>query len=123
MRKAQIITLTAALALALTTAAGGGTSGQATVRFIDLIPVKVRGAHFIPREDVRVTLRAGDAKRLRTAPTSASGAFTVDFGTLRKKDRCSGSVAVVAVGDRGDRAAYRLPPMACPTAAAAERSE
>ena len=109
-------TLTAVLMLALTTAAGGGTTGPPTVRFIDLIPVKVRGAHFVPREDVRVTLRAGEAKRVRTAHTSAHGGFTVDFGTLRKRDRCSGSVAIVAVGDSGDRASYRLPPMACPTA-------
>jgi hypothetical protein len=123
MCKKQITALAAALTLALTAAAGAGTGGPPTVRFVDLIPVKVQGAHFAPREDVRVTLRAGDAKRLRTTRTSAAGGFTVDFGTLRRKDRCSGSVAVVAVGDSGDRASYRLPPMACPTAAAAERSE
>ena len=92
----------------------------ATVRFSGLRPiVTVRGAHFAPLEDVRVTLRAGTAKRVRIARTSAAGTFAVSLGTIRKADRCSGAVAVVASGESGARASYRLPQMACPTAATA----
>jgi hypothetical protein len=87
------------------------------LRFIDLSPVKARGAHFRPHERLRLTLRAGGTKRIRTTRTSATGVFTVDFGTLQKQDRCSGSVSVVAVRAGGKRVSYTLPPMECPTAA------
>ena len=75
----------------------------------------MRGSHFVPGERVKVTLRAGTATRVRTIRVASGGGFTVDFGTLEDRDRCSGSVAVTATGARGDRAFYKLPSMACPT--------
>jgi len=119
MSNAQVSTLVAALALALalTTVAGAGTAGPPTVRFVRMTPAKVRGAQFIPSESVRVTLRAGSVKRVRTTRASASGGFTVDFGLLREKDRCGVAMTLTAVGGHGDRATYRLPPRGCTTTA------
>jgi hypothetical protein len=106
--------LTAALAAG--PAAGASAGVQASVRFLDLVPVTVRGAHFAPSEQVRVTVWAGTSKHVRTVQASAAGGFTVGFGTLARADRCSGTVAISAVGVRGDRAAFKLPPMMCPVA-------
>ena len=64
---------------------------------------------------MKVTLRAGTAVRVRTVHASTRGGFAVGFGTLREQDRCSGSVAVAAVGMQGNHASYKLPSMACPT--------
>jgi hypothetical protein len=113
-------TFVAAALVAALVLAPGATSGPGanpSVRFFNLIPVKVRGAHFVPGERVRLTLRAGAATRVRTAVASERGSFAVSFGRLAEKDRCSGSVAVTAVGAKGNRAAYRLPGMACPATA------
>jgi hypothetical protein len=66
---------------------------------------------------VTVTLRAGVTKRARTVRASRGGAIAVDFGAIAERDRCSGSVSIVAAGRRGDRAAYRLPTLVCPTGA------
>jgi hypothetical protein len=110
-----------AVALALVTSAGAA-GAEPSLRFFGLDPVKVRGSHFVPGEQVRLTLRAGAAMRVRSATASARGSFAVTFGRLREKDRCSGSVAVTAVGARGNRASYRLPAMACPTKATSANS-
>ena len=117
MRNAGIAALAAALALAAVADAGAGAraGAQPTLRFTALIPATARGTHFVPGEQVRVTLQAGAARLVRTTRASALGTFTVNFGTLAKRDRCSGSVSLTAVGARGDGARYRLPPMACPT--------
>jgi hypothetical protein len=48
---------------------------------------------------------------------TAAGSFIADFGRLRERDRCSGLLAVTAVGARGDRASYKLPSTACPVMA------
>ena len=122
-RKAQVVALAAVVALSLTTAAGAGTSVQPTLRFVRLSPVTVRGAHFIPAETVRVTLRAGTVKRFRVTRTSAVGAFTVGFGFLRESDRCGTVMTLTAVGGQGDRSTYRLPPRECPTAATSRQDD
>jgi hypothetical protein len=112
MRTIHIVVLAAALALVA--GANAGPRLTPSVRFVDLTPAKVHGTHFGARERVRVTLRAGSTKRVRTTRASARGAFAVNFGTLPEQDRCSGSVAVAALGLRGHRALYKLPSMACP---------
>jgi hypothetical protein len=116
MRTIRLTALLAALVLAHLSAAGAvaATTGAPGLRFLDLIPVKVHGSHFVPGERVRLTLRAGAATRVRAARAAAGGGFTVAFGTLAERDRCSGLIAVTAVGARGDRASYKLPATACP---------
>ena len=61
-----------------------------------------------------MTLRAGAATRVRIVRVAPAGGFTVDFGRLQERDRCSSSVSVTAIGAKGDRALYELPGMACP---------
>ncbi len=61
-----------------------------------------------------MTLRAGSVKRVRRVRTSAAGRFVVKFGMLREKDRCGTKMTLVAIGGRGDRAVYKLPPRECP---------
>lgn len=117
MRGSAITALAVTVAALATPVASSGADGKATLRFVRLAPVTVRGAHFLPREAVRVTLRAGSTERVRTTRTLPSGRFTVDFGLLREKDRCGTVITLVAVGGRGDRAVYRLPPRECTTAA------
>jgi hypothetical protein len=112
--------LLAVLALALAppgAAASPSAAPAPSLRFLDLTPALVRGARFAPGERVRVTLRAGTDRRVRTIRAAARGGFTVNFGRLREQDRCSGLVSIAAVGARGDRAFYRLPAMACPAMA------
>jgi hypothetical protein len=105
----------ALLALVISVGCAAAASPSPAVRFTGLLPVHVSGAHFPAGEEVRVTLRAGTDKRVKDAHVSAAGTFIVGFGTLRKSDRCSGFVAVSAVGSSGARASYRLPLMACTT--------
>ena len=112
MKNATIITLAAAFALA--SGAGAGVSASPAIRFVDLTPAKVRGTHFGARELVKVTLWAGSISRVRTTRASTIGSFMVDFGTLDSKDRCSGSVSLLATGARGHTARYKLPAMMCP---------
>src|SRR5262245_37288702 len=114
MRAICLTAVLAALALLTVGAAGAATP---SLRFLDLTPATVRGTGFVPGEQVKLTLRAGTDKRTRTARASAGGAFVVDFGRLREQDRCSGFLAVTAVGARGDHATYKLPAMACPAMA------
>jgi len=113
----RTIRLTACVAAGALAATGAASAATPALRFLALTPATVRGTHFVPREQVKLTLRAGTDMRTRTVRTTAAGAFIVDFGRLREQDRCSGSVAVTAVGARGDRAAYKLPGMACPAMA------
>ncbi len=105
----------AALALAVTGVAGSAVSVPPTVRFAALIPVKVRGLHFIPSERVVVSVLAGKTKIERTVRTTTRGGFLVDFGVIRASDRCSGFMSITATGRRGDHAFYKLPQLECPT--------
>ena len=110
------LALVGALALAAAAAAAAFAVRTPSVRFTSLTPVAVRGAQFVPGERVQVTVFAGKAKLVRSPLASAKGGFTVILGSLATKDRCSGSIAIIAVGKRGDRATYKLPQMACPAA-------
>jgi hypothetical protein len=111
MRHARIVVLAAALALA---AAANASGARPTLGLLDLTPVKVSGVHFLPGERVLVTLRAGTATRIRKIRASTRGAFTVNFGKLKDKDRCSGPVRLSAVGSRRTHTTSKLQVMACP---------
>jgi hypothetical protein len=105
--------LAAVCALVAATAAAGGVATP-SVRFVDLSPVTVKAAGFVPGEQVRSTLDAGTVTRVRTVTVSASGAFTVSFGTIARSDRCDTLIRVVAKGSHGDRATRTLPTLNCP---------
>jgi len=111
------LTAWAATTLALTLVAGAAASIRPSVRFTALIPVKVQGSHFISSERVLVTVHAGKTTLARSVLASQSGGFLINFGVIPARDRCSGSVSITATGRRGDQAVFKLPQMACPTAA------
>ena len=73
----------------------------------------VRGAHFAPREVVRVTFLGPAPRTQRRVRTTATGTFTV---ALPSFDPCTESLTILAAGVRGDDARLKLPQRACPPA-------
>jgi hypothetical protein len=71
----------------------------------------VHGAHFKPRESVRVTFLGPAPRTQRRIRTSAKGTFTVQLPSF---DPCLESLTILATGLRGDRAQLKLPQRACP---------
>jgi hypothetical protein len=71
----------------------------------------VRGAHFAPRETVRVTFLGPAPRTQRRIRTSATGTFTVQLPSF---DPCTESLTILAAGARGDDARLKLPQRACP---------
>lgn len=116
MSRKPIAGAAATFVFAIAAIAGAATGVGPGVRFAGLTPVKVQGSHFIPSEHVLVKVRAGDTRLARMVLVSRGGAFTVNFGAVPARDRCSGFVSITATGRRGDSAAYKLPQMACPMA-------
>lgn len=106
-----------AIGSAFAAGCGAATCTRATpsIRITDLTPqARARGAHFAARERVTVTLRAGDAIRIRRVRAGAGGGFVVSFGALDPNDRCGTTPKVVAVGARGSRATATRPRAECP---------
>jgi hypothetical protein len=110
------LALAAVCALVAATAAEGAVATP-SVRFVDLSPVTVKAAGFVPSEQVRVTLHAGTVTRIRTVTVSSTGSFSVSFGKIASRDRCDTLINVVAKGSHGDRAARTLPTLNCPDSA------
>lgn len=106
----RIIATVLVLLVAAGTQVAGASLGRTapTIRVMNYTPLVVRGAHFHAAE--RVTVRALHV--VRVVRTTASGTFRVRFGAL-STDRCS--LAIVAVGARGDRAQIKARSM-CPPA-------
>jgi hypothetical protein len=96
----------AVVVLGFTIFGGSSRAGRPSLHIVRAAPLTVRGAHFRPREHVRV--RAG-ANAVRTS-ASAEGLFVV---TIRGATRCD-SVRVLARGSAGSYAVVKLlPPPAC----------
>jgi hypothetical protein len=110
------LALAAVCALVAVTAAEGAVATP-SVRFVDLSPVTVKAAGFVPREQVRATLHAGTVTRVRTVTVSSTGTFTLSFGRIAAADRCDTLISVVAKGSHGNRAARTLPTLNCPDSA------
>jgi hypothetical protein len=87
-------------------------TGGATLRFVSLSPVTVRGAHFRPGEHVRVVVHAG-LEAVGERVTSRGGRFTATLPV--SVDTCAGATAQ-AIGDRGSRASAAIAIRACPPA-------
>jgi len=105
-----------ALVVALLALAPGAQAEplRASLQLLDTTPVVVRGAGFGAAE--RVTVRASVGGRVATKQVVArtAGRFTVRFPGLSVGDRCTDAVFLSAVGNRGSRAAYKLPMPQCP---------
>jgi hypothetical protein len=118
--RALLLALVAVYLTVVAVAPASATAPRPSVTFASLTPgVKVRGAHFRPRERVKVTLRVTSLTRVRSARASAAGRFVVDFGALARSRRCGGPLTIVAVGAGGERAFRALPPIECPAPVAA----
>jgi hypothetical protein len=73
-------------------------------------PVAVRGAHFAPRESVRVIVLLNGSHTVR-AHASGTGSFSVTFPNL-SLGPCGG-LQISATGARGSVATLKLPQRAC----------
>lgn len=108
MRVISILALAAALAPAASTA-----SGKPLVRFVSFAPATVAGTGFHARERVGVTVSSRSTRLHLTVRATAAGRFTARFGRPARTSPCD-QVVVVAVGETGDRAAWKTVPQPCP---------
>ena len=112
-RMLAVAALIAAVAAAFVPTGAGESTSAPSLKLLRAAPLRVAGAHFRPRERVRVTVSFG-ARRVHTTLTaSQSGAFVVGFKS--RAGRCE-TVTGFALGRAGSRAAFkRGPPPACQT--------
>lgn len=104
------------VALVLTLAPGGAAADQVASEGARLqvgmgTPLVVRGQHFVPGEQVTVTVSAGQKRTKRTV-ANGRGGFVVTFRMTF--DRCHSGFIALATGNRGSRAKVKRPPMLCP---------
>jgi hypothetical protein len=102
--------LTALLLGALVPAALGATGPH--VRLVAFSPASVSGTGFHPRERVAVRVTGRSNELARTVVTSAHGAFVARFSKGLSPVAC-GQLVIVAVGAKGDRAAWKSPLQPC----------
>ena len=97
-----------ALLAALTVLAAPAREQTApTIRPVTLAPLVVRGTGFLPRERVRLAVRAGRSRaHVRRVVAGANGRFRVRFGLLIAIEPCEGGLTFTASGSRGSRATY-----------------
>jgi hypothetical protein len=111
------------LVLAASLAAGGGGAGAAVendqaarpaLRLVDQQPLTVRGVRFEAGERVRLVVTRSRERLVRQARANRTGAFLAVFPIRVRVAPCNAELGVWATGDRGSRAALRLPHVACP---------
>jgi hypothetical protein len=112
MRTTVGLILCVALA-ALATATAGGAERRATLLVVDTSPIRLVGTGFVPRELVRVTVVAGEQQQSARVRATRFGRFGVSFAAVAS-DRCNSAVRATAVGDKGSRAAAKVPQLQCP---------
>ena len=110
MRIAAVVIAAFGLALLGVGASEGESRKGATLKFAKGVPLTLRGAHFLPRERVRVTVTS-ELKRTKLVTASATGTFVVSFQAAF--DRCNGLLAL-AIGSQGSRARLKMPQLGCP---------
>ncbi|HVU77277.1 MAG TPA: hypothetical protein VHC67_06825 [Gaiellaceae bacterium] len=79
---------------------------------VRLAAAGVVGTGFHARERVTLTVRAGAEHWTKAVVTNAAGAFTARVAVTVASGGCQG-VSVLAVGARGERAAWKAPPRPC----------
>ena len=104
------------VALVFTLSPAGAAADQAALQRARLYvgagaPLVVRGTHFVPGEQVTVTVSARE-KRMKRTVANRQGGFLVRF--RMSLPRCSAGFTALAVGNRGSRAMVKRPPMLCP---------
>lgn len=106
----------ALVALVLTLAPAGAAAdqsatGRASLQVVTGAQLVVRGMHFVPGEQVTVTV-SGAERRMKRAVADGQGGFLVRF--RMSFERCRSGLTALAVGNRGSRARVKRPPMLCP---------
>jgi hypothetical protein len=99
----------------------GWDSDRPGLRVVDRDPLVLAGRRFEPRERVRLTVVSGGERHALKVRATPDGKFVARFAAVRL-DRCSGSLAVSAVGSAGSRAGFRLERLHCAGAAVARVS-
>lgn len=79
---------------------------------VRLVGTGVVGAGFHPRERVVVTLRTRSEHWTRSVVAGSTGGFVVRFAVPLSRGGCEG-FSVLAVGAKGERAAWKSPPKPC----------
>jgi hypothetical protein len=92
-------------------AADQSATGRAKLQVVMGAPLVVRGTHFVPGEQVTVTVVAAQ-KRMKRTVANGQGGFLVRF--RMSFERCNSGLTALAVGNRGSRARVKRPPMLCP---------
>ena len=105
--------------IALVVAAGGATAahstaGHAKLRLLSVAPLKVKGTGFASGERVVVRLKSAATVTVtrRRITAGRAGAWVLGFPRLGA-DRCD-VLIVSALGNRGSRAALKMPQPLCP---------
>jgi hypothetical protein len=105
-----VIVIALSLGLIGSAASGGESRDKATLKLTKGVPLTLRGAHFAPKERVRVTV-SSKLKRAKVVRASVGGGFVVSFQDAY--DRCTGLFALAA-GATGSRATLKMPQLGCP---------
>jgi hypothetical protein len=92
-------------------AADQAASGRAKLQVVMGAPLVVHGKHFVPGEQITVTVSAAQ-KRMKRAVAGGRGGFILRFRMTY--ERCHSGLTILAVGNRGSRAMVKRPPMLCP---------
>ncbi len=102
--------LSRSVLLGLLAALAVGGDGKPEVHVSETRPFTVRGVHFRPHERVKIVVQAKSGGQAQQT-AGADGSFSAVFGDV-EFDECRGYV-VKAEGDKGSRAARKLPPAEC----------
>lgn len=86
---------------------------QTRVRMLDAAPLTLRGVGFGRGESVRLTVSLGERAVVRKLRAGAAGTFTEVLRGMRY-GRCGPTLAVKAIGSRGNRVSWELVPLECP---------
>jgi hypothetical protein len=89
-----------------------GAAVRPQVRLVDASPASVSGSGFRAHEHVAVRVSGSSGNLTRAVTTSAHGAFVARFTKSVSASGCH-QIAILAVGAKGDRAAWKSPPKAC----------
>jgi hypothetical protein len=87
-------------------------SKRATLRAVDMQPLRLAGSGFKPQELVVVTVSVGAQSTSRRLRVSHGGTFSLQVPEVTV-DRCSG-LSAAARGARGSLATYKRPLPLCP---------
>ena len=106
-----VFTVVALVALA---APARAAAPRPRVAIAEVGPLVIRGIHFRPHERVTVVASFDGRTSSRRVTATRVGSFRVRFRAITVTHSCGAPAGVSARGDRGSRAALKLPMPQCP---------